>query len=159
MGIFPNLAALNIMHLTSTTTAILSAVIYNAFIIIALIPLSLRGVKYRELPADKQLRHNLMIYGVGGIILPFIVIKLIDMALTMCGIALSAGHDCLGIAALSRTGQWQPAYGDKEWQNTECGIRPDRTVLDKAGVSDRTTKQRRTDKPQCCFRRAAAGGC
>ena len=56
-------------------------------IIIALIPLSLRGVKYRELPADKQLRHNLMIYGVGGIILPFIVIKLIDMALTMCGIA------------------------------------------------------------------------
>ena len=87
MGIFPNLAALNIMHLTSTTTAILSAVIYNAFIIIALIPLSLRGVKYRELPADKQLRHNLMIYGVGGIILPFIVIKLIDMALTMCGIA------------------------------------------------------------------------
>lgn len=87
MGIFPNLAALNIMHLTSTTTAILSAVIYNAFIIIALIPLSLRGVKYRELPADKQLRHNLMIYGVGGIILSFIVIKLIDMALTMCGIA------------------------------------------------------------------------
>lgn len=87
MGIFPNLAALNIMHLTSATTAILSAVIYNAVIIIALIPLSLRGVKYRELPADKQLRHNLMIYGVGGIILPFIVIKLIDMALTMCGIA------------------------------------------------------------------------
>lgn len=87
MGIFPSLSALNIMQLTSSSTAILSAVIYNAFIIIALIPLSLRGVRYREMPADKQLKHNLMIYGAGGIVLPFIVIKLIDMVLTACGIA------------------------------------------------------------------------
>lgn len=82
MGIFPSLSALNIMQLSNATTAILSAVIYNAGIIIVLIPLSLKGVRYRELSADKQLKHNLMLYGAGGILLPFIVIKAIDMLLS-----------------------------------------------------------------------------
>lgn len=86
MSMFPSLEALNIMHLTNASTAILSAVVYNACIIIALIPLSLKGVKYREMPADQQLKHNLFIYGIGGILLPFIVIKLLDMLLTVCGV-------------------------------------------------------------------------
>ncbi|MDP4119813.1 MAG: potassium-transporting ATPase subunit KdpB [Bacillota bacterium] len=85
-GIFPQLSVLNIMHLTNSTTAILSAIIYNALIIVALIPLALKGVKYRELPAGKLLSRNLLIYGLGGIISPFIVIKLIDMLLTVCGV-------------------------------------------------------------------------
>jgi len=85
-GIFPQLAALNVMHLTSTTTAILSAIIYNALIIIALIPLSLRGVKYRELPAGKMLSQNLFVYGLGGLVAPFIAIKLIDLLLTLFGV-------------------------------------------------------------------------
>lgn len=82
MGIFPNLSALNIMHLTNATTAILSAVIYNAGIIIFLIPLSLKGVAYRERSAEEQLKHNLLLYGVGGVVLPFIVIKVLDMLLS-----------------------------------------------------------------------------
>jgi K+-transporting ATPase ATPase B chain len=81
--IYPRLAVLNFMRLTSTTTAILSAIIYNALIIVALIPLALRGVKYRELPAGKLLSRNLLIYGLGGIIAPFIAIKAIDMLLTL----------------------------------------------------------------------------
>lgn len=85
-GIFPALNALNFMHLTSATTAILSAIIYNALIIVALIPLSLKGVKYKEKPAGKVLSHNMLIYGLGGVIAPFIAIKLIDMLLTLCGI-------------------------------------------------------------------------
>lgn len=85
-GIYPELTALNIMGLTSSTSAILSAVIYNALIIVALIPLALRGVKYRELPAGKLLRRNMLIYGLGGLAAPFIVIKLIDMVLTACGL-------------------------------------------------------------------------
>lgn len=85
-GIFPELAALNLMGLTSPTSAILSAIIYNAVIIIALIPLSLKGVKYREMPAGKLLSRNMLIYGLGGLIAPFIAIKLIDMLLTILGI-------------------------------------------------------------------------
>jgi len=85
-GIYPQLTDLNFMRLTSSKTAILSAIIYNALIIIALIPLALKGVKYRELPAGKLLKRNMLIYGLGGIIAPFIAIKLIDMLLTVCGI-------------------------------------------------------------------------
>ncbi len=85
-GIYPQLTALNFMGLTSSKTAILSAIIYNALIIIALIPLALKGVKYRELPAGKLLKRNMLVYGLGGIIAPFIAIKLIDMLLTVCGI-------------------------------------------------------------------------
>lgn len=85
-GIYPQLAALNFMGLTSSKTAILSAIIYNALIIIALIPLALKGVKYRELPAGMLLKRNMLIYGLGGIAAPFIAIKLIDMLLTAGGI-------------------------------------------------------------------------
>jgi len=85
-GTYPQLAALNFMRLTSSTSAILSAIIYNALIIIALIPLALKGVKYRELPAGKLLNRNMLIYGLGGIVAPFIAIKLLDMLLTACGI-------------------------------------------------------------------------
>ncbi len=85
-AIYPQLTALNFMHLTSATTAILSAVIFNALIIIALIPLALKGVKYRELPSGKLLSRNLLVYGLGGLVAPFIGIKLIDMLLTICGV-------------------------------------------------------------------------
>ncbi|MBP1041540.1 potassium-transporting ATPase subunit KdpB [Vagococcus sp. BWB3-3] len=85
-GIYPQLNQLNIMNLTSPTSAILSAIIYNALIIVALIPLSLKGVAYKELPASKMLRHNLLVYGLGGLIAPFIAIKLIDMGLTVMGL-------------------------------------------------------------------------
>ncbi|EHY8354808.1 potassium-transporting ATPase subunit KdpB [Listeria monocytogenes] len=85
-GIFPQLEALNLMGLTSPTSAILSAIIYNAVIIIILIPLSLKGVKYREMPVGKLLSRNMLIYGLGGLIAPFIAIKLIDMLLTVLGI-------------------------------------------------------------------------
>ncbi|MCX6165420.1 MAG: potassium-transporting ATPase subunit B, partial [Ignavibacteriae bacterium] len=77
-GVGP-LSALNVMHLGSPESAILSAVIFNAVIIILLIPLSLRGVKYRPLGASTILKINLLIYGVGGVIAPFIGIKLIDL--------------------------------------------------------------------------------
>ena len=70
------------MRLHSPTSAILSAVIFNALIIVALIPLALRGVKYRALPAGLLLRNNLLIYGVGGLIVPFVGIKLLDLLLT-----------------------------------------------------------------------------
>jgi K+-transporting ATPase ATPase B chain len=79
---FPVLGALNIMHLRTPQSAILSAVIFNAVIIVALIPLALRGVKYRPMNAEVLLRNNLLLYGLGGIILPFLGIKLIDMAIT-----------------------------------------------------------------------------
>lgn len=79
MTLYPGLAALNIMKLASPTSAILSALIYNALIIVALIPLALKGVKYREVPAGELLRHNLLVYGLGGIIIPFVAIKLIDL--------------------------------------------------------------------------------
>jgi K+-transporting ATPase ATPase B chain len=80
---YPVLDALNIMHLATPTSAILSAVIFNAVIIIGLIPLALRGVTYRPIGAAALLRNNLLIYGVGGLIVPFIGIKLIDMALVV----------------------------------------------------------------------------
>jgi K+-transporting ATPase ATPase B chain len=79
---YPALGALNVMHLATPQSAILSAVIFNALIIIALIPLALRGVRYRPLGASALLRLNLLVYGMGGLIAPFIGIKLIDMILT-----------------------------------------------------------------------------
>jgi K+-transporting ATPase ATPase B chain len=84
---FPVLNALNIMHLHSPHSAILSAVIFNAIIIVALIPLALKGVKYQPKPADILLRNNLLIYGVGGIIAPFIGIWAIDWALVALHLA------------------------------------------------------------------------
>jgi potassium-transporting ATPase ATP-binding subunit len=87
VGAFPEIAPLNIMFLKSSESAILSAVIFNALIIIALIPLALRGVKFRPLGAAKILARNLLIYGLGGIILPFIGIKLIDLFITAIRLA------------------------------------------------------------------------
>jgi K+-transporting ATPase ATPase B chain len=81
MGVFPEIAPLNVMHLASPFSAILSAVIFNAIIIILLIPLALRGVKYRPLGAAAILRRSLLVYGLGGIIAPFVGIKLIDLVL------------------------------------------------------------------------------
>ncbi len=86
-GTFPVLNALNIMQLKTPQSAILSAVIFNAVIIIALIPLALRGVKYRPMGAAALLRRNLWVYGVGGIVVPFIGIKAIDMVITRVGLA------------------------------------------------------------------------
>ena len=86
-GTFPVLNALNIMHLKTPESAVLSAVVFNALIIIALIPLALRGVKYRPLGAAALLRDNLLIYGVGGVVIPFVGIKLIDMLITRVGLA------------------------------------------------------------------------
>lgn len=87
MGLYPGLSALNIMGLHSPQNAVLSAIIYNALIIIALIPLALKGVKYREVPAGKLLSRNLLIYGLGGLAAPFIFVKLIDMLLVLFGLA------------------------------------------------------------------------
>jgi potassium-transporting ATPase ATP-binding subunit len=84
---FPQLGVLNIMHLQTPQSAILSAVIFNALIIIALIPLALRGVHYRPVGAAPLLRQNLMVYGVGGVIVPFIGIKLIDLVITYMHLA------------------------------------------------------------------------
>jgi len=81
MGAFPEIAPLNIMHLASPSSAIVSAVIFNALIIVLLIPLALRGVKYRPLGAAAILRRSLLVYGVGGVVAPFVGIKLIDLAL------------------------------------------------------------------------------
>lgn len=86
VGLYPGLAALNIMGLHSPESAVLSAIIYNALIIIALIPLALKGVKYREVPAGKQLLRNLVVYGLGGLAAPFIFIKLIDLLLAAAGL-------------------------------------------------------------------------
>jgi len=86
-GTFPVLNALNIMHLKTPESAILSAVIFNAIIIIALIPLALRGIRYRPMGAAALLRRNLLIYGVGGIVVPFIGIKLVDMLITAARLA------------------------------------------------------------------------
>ncbi|HET6834145.1 MAG TPA: potassium-transporting ATPase subunit KdpB [Acidimicrobiales bacterium] len=87
MGVFPQLDTLNIMDLDSPRSAILSAVIFNALIIVALIPLALRGVKFRALGAAAVLRRNLLIYGVGGLIAPFIGIKLIDLLISALGVS------------------------------------------------------------------------
>jgi K+-transporting ATPase ATPase B chain len=86
-GTFPVLNTLNVMHLKTPQSAVLSAVIFNALIIIALVPLALRGVKYRPVGAATLLRNNLLVYGLGGIIVPFIGIKLIDMLITAVRLA------------------------------------------------------------------------
>jgi len=86
-GTYPVLGLLNIMHLATPQSAILSAVIFNALIIIALIPLALRGVRYRAVPAATLLRNNLLIYGLGGIIAPFVGIKAIDVVLVAVRLA------------------------------------------------------------------------
>ena len=86
MGVYPEIAPLNIMHLASPQSAILSAVIFNAIIIILLIPLALRGVQYRPIGAGPLLARSLLIYGVGGVVAPFIGIKLIDLVLETIGL-------------------------------------------------------------------------
>ncbi|MET7683700.1 potassium-transporting ATPase subunit KdpB [Streptomyces sp. NPDC005423] len=82
-AVYPGLDRLNIMHLSSPDSAILSAVVFNALIIIALVPLALRGVRYRPVSADKLLRRNLAVYGVGGLVAPFVGIKLIDLLISL----------------------------------------------------------------------------
>ena len=84
--IYPGLGALNILGLASPLSAVLSAIIYNALVIVALIPAALKGVKYREVPSGQLLTHNLLVWGLGGIVAPFVFIKLIDMLLAFCGI-------------------------------------------------------------------------
>lgn len=84
--IYPGLGALNILGLASPLSAVLSAIIYNALVIVALIPAALKGVKYREVPSGQLLTHNLLVWGLGGIVAPFVFIKLIDMLLASCGI-------------------------------------------------------------------------
>lgn len=86
LAAYPSLQALNIMGLSSPQSAILSAIIFNALIIIALIPLALRGVQYRPAPAEVLLRRNLLLYGLGGLVVPFVGIKLIDMAVVALGL-------------------------------------------------------------------------
>jgi K+-transporting ATPase ATPase B chain len=85
-GVLPALDSLNIMHLSSARTAILSAVIFNALIIVALVPLALRGVKFRAEAASAVLQRNLLIYGLGGLMAPFIGIKLIDLIVSATGV-------------------------------------------------------------------------
>jgi potassium-transporting ATPase ATP-binding subunit len=84
---YPQLGVLNVMGLKTPESAILSAIIFNALIIVALIPLSLRGVTYRPAGAASILRRNLLIYGIGGLAAPFIGIKLIDLVVTAIGLA------------------------------------------------------------------------
>ena len=84
--IYPGLGALNILGLASPLSAVLSAIIYNALVIVALIPAALKGVEYREVPSGQLLTHNLLVWGLGGIVAPFAFIKLIDMLLVFCGI-------------------------------------------------------------------------
>lgn len=84
--IYPGLGALNILGLASPLSAVLSAIIYNALVIVALIPAALKGVKHREVPSGQLLTHNLLVWGLGGIVAPFVFIKLIDMLLAFCGI-------------------------------------------------------------------------
>jgi K+-transporting ATPase ATPase B chain len=82
-GAFPGLAALNVMHLSSPASAILSAIVFNALVIVALIPLSLRGVRYRAAAASAVLGRNLLVYGLGGVLAPFVGIKLIDLVVSL----------------------------------------------------------------------------
>ena len=84
--LYPGLDALNILGLASPLSAVLSAIICNALVIVALIPAALKGVKYREVPSGQLLTHNLLVWGLGGIVAPFVFIKLIDMLLAFCGI-------------------------------------------------------------------------
>jgi potassium-transporting ATPase ATP-binding subunit len=83
----PALGALNVMQLANPRSAILSAVIFNALIIIALVPLALKGVKYRPIGATKLLQRNLLIYGLGGVVAPFVGIKIVDVIITAIGLA------------------------------------------------------------------------
>jgi len=83
LSIYPQLGVLNVMHLATPFSAILSAVIFNAVIIPMLVPLALKGTRFRPMPAEKLLIHNLLIYGVGGIIAPFVGIKGIDLVVGM----------------------------------------------------------------------------
>lgn len=87
-SIYPGLDALNILGLTSPLSAVLSAIIYNALVIVALIPAALKGVKYRELSSGQLLTHNLLVWGLGGIVAPFVFIKIIDMLLALFGIGM-----------------------------------------------------------------------
>jgi K+-transporting ATPase ATPase B chain len=86
-ALYPSLTTLNVMGLSTPQSAILSAIIFNALIIVALIPLSLKGVPYRAIGADALLRRNLLVYGLGGLIVPFIGIKAIDLVVTALGLA------------------------------------------------------------------------
>lgn len=86
--IYPGLGALNILGLASSLSAVLSAIIYNALVIVALIPAALKGVKYREVPSGQLLTHNLLVWGLGGIVAPFVFIKIIDMLLALFGIGM-----------------------------------------------------------------------
>jgi K+-transporting ATPase ATPase B chain len=87
VAFYPQMQVLNVMRLASPESAILSAIIFNALIIVALIPLALRGVAYRPIGAATILRRNLLVYGLGGLIVPFVGIKLIDLAVTAIGLA------------------------------------------------------------------------
>jgi potassium-transporting ATPase ATP-binding subunit len=87
IAFYPRLEALNVMHLDNPRSAILSAIIFNALIIVALIPLALKGITYRPIGAASLLRRNLLIYGLGGIVVPFIGIKLIDLIVSNIGLA------------------------------------------------------------------------
>ena len=86
LAFYPQLGALNIMGLATPQSAILSAIIFNALVIVALIPLSLKGVAYKPVGAGALLSRNLLIYGLGGVIVPFIGIKVIDMAIVALGL-------------------------------------------------------------------------
>ena len=85
-GVFPALDRLNLMDLSTPRSAILSAVIFNALIIVALVPLALRGVRFRAEAASAVLRRNLLIYGLGGLVTPFVCIKLIDVVVSALGV-------------------------------------------------------------------------
>jgi potassium-transporting ATPase ATP-binding subunit len=87
LATFPLLGALNVMGLRTPQSAILSAVIFNALVIVLLVPLALRGIRYRPEGAAALLRRNLLVYGVGGVIVPFIGIKIIDVVITALGLA------------------------------------------------------------------------
>ena len=87
MAAYPQLGALNVMGLVSPQSAILSAVIFNAVIIVALVPLALKGVAFRPMSAEALLRRNLLVYGLGGLIAPFLGIKAIDVVITALGLA------------------------------------------------------------------------
>ncbi len=86
LGVFPAMAPLNVMRLASPRSAILSAVIFNAIVIVILIPLALKGVRYRPLGAASVLKRSLFLYGLGGVIAPFVGIKLIDLLLRLVGL-------------------------------------------------------------------------
>jgi K+-transporting ATPase ATPase B chain len=87
VAFYPQLQTLNLMELKTPESAILSAIIFNALVIVALIPLALKGVKYRAIGAGALLRRNLLIYGLGGVIIPFIGIKAIDVIVTALHLA------------------------------------------------------------------------